>query len=449
MRSSSQYHPRQQLGFLDKPRSAPWFNTVLFVGFLLWLIWLPMPFGSVEGWARLILHAGAFGLTLVMGIQTLLGQREVKIPAGAVVGLGVIGLAMVQRLPVPGLQTVDDFYTRQAMVHLLAMVCLFVIGANFFTFERQAIWFARLFVAWGGVFALYAIMQHFIGQGSYAAFRKLLGTPFGTFVNRNHYAGMIELLAPLAVAMAAQQRRGIEDDVRWLYMVAAVVMLLSLALCASRGGWIAGAAGTLTAVALVVRMRSRWRGAALGSLLLIPLGVLVGVWWMGVDPLVSRLQAPGELPATADQVARHVIWKNTLMLVRERPLTGSGLGTFQIAYTRVDTSNGVNRVEQAHSDYLQLLAETGFIGFALGMVWLGWFLRRVRQGLRHRLEGVQTTEWRYVHVGAVSGCVAAFVHACFDFNWQIPSNAAYFVVLAALATTTPLVEQPIASLPED
>jgi hypothetical protein len=83
------------------------------------------------------------------------------------------------------------------------------------------------------------------------------------------------------------------------------------------------------------------------------------------------------------------------------------------------------------------------------MVWLGWFFRRVRQGLRHRLEGVQTTEWRYVHVGAVSGCVAAFVHACFDFNWQIPSNAAYFVVLAALATTTPLVEQPIASLPED
>ncbi len=436
MPSSTLHHLRQQLIPSDEVRSEPWYNTALFVGFLLWLVWLPLPFGSVEGWARLILHAGAFGLTLVLGIQTLFGQREVNLPAGAVIGLGVIGLALVQRLPVPGVQTVDDFYTRQATVHLLALVCLFVISANFFTSEKQATLFARVFVAWGGLFALYAIMQHFIGQGSYAAFRKLLGTPFGTFVNRNHYAGMIELLAPLAVAMAAQRRRGTDDDVRWLYTVAAVIMLLSLALCASRGGWIAGAAGTLTAVALAVRVQRRWRRAALGSLLLIPLGVLVGVWWMGVDPLVSRLQAPGELPATADQVARNIIWKNTLTLVRERPLTGSGLGTFQIAYTRVDTSNGVNRVEQAHNDYLQLLAETGLVGFALGMTWLGWFFRRVRHGFRSRSGKHQATEWTYIHLGAVSGCVAALVHACFDFNWQIPSNAAYFVVLAALATTT-------------
>jgi O-antigen ligase len=229
-------------------------------------------------------------------------------------------------------------------------------------------------------------------------------------------------------------------------VVAAVVMLLSLALCASRGGWIAGAAGTLTAVALAARVQRRWRRAALGSLSLIPLGVLVGVWWMGIDPLVSRLQAPGELPATADQVARNVIWKNTLMLVRERPLTGSGLGTFQIAYTRVDTSNGVNRVEQAHNDYLQLLAETGLVGFGLGMAWLGWFFRRVRQGFRRRSEERRAMEWTYVHLGAVSGCVAGLVHACFDFNWQIPSNAAYFVVLAALATTTPSPE-PLADIP--
>jgi O-antigen ligase len=453
MPSSALHHFRQRLDSPDEPYPASRFNAALFVGFLLWLVWLPMPFGSVEGWARLILHAGAFGLTLVLGIQTWLGQREVNLTAGAVIGLGVIGLALVQRLPVPGVQTVDDFYTRQATVHLLAMVCLFVVSANFFASEKQAVLFAYVFVAWGGLFALYAIMQHFIGQGSYAALRKLLGMPFGTFVNRNHYAGMIELLAPMAVALAAQRRRGTEDDVRWLYVVAAVVMLLSLALCASRGGWIAGAAGTLTAVALAARVQRRWRWAALGSLSLIPLGVLVGVWWMGIDPLVSRLQAPGELPATADQVARNVIWKNTLTLVRERPLTGSGLGTFQIAYTRVDTSNGVNRVEQAHNDYLQLLAETGLVGFALGMAWLGWFFRRVRQGFRRRSEERRATEWAtewtYVHLGTVSGCVAGLVHACFDFNWQIPSNAAYFVVLAALATTTPAPEPLADTPPED
>lgn len=448
MPSSALQQLRRQLGPSDETQSEPRSGWVLFLVFLLWLVWLPLPFGSVEGWARLIVHAGAFGLTLALGIQTLLGWRLVVVPVGAFLGLGVIGLALVQRLPVAGVQTVDDFYTRQATIHLLAMVCLFVVSANVFVSEERATLWARVFVAWGGVFALYAIMQHFIGQGSYVAFRKVLGTPFGTFVNRNHYAGMMEMLAPLAVAMAAHRRHGTDDDVRWLYVVAAVVMLLSLALCASRGGWIAGAAGTLTAVALAARGQRRWRRAALGGLLLIPLGVLGGIWWMGIDPLVSRLQGPGELPATADQVARNIIWKNTLTLVRERPLTGSGLGTFQIAYTRADTSNGVNRVEQAHNDYLQLLAETGFVGFALGMAWLGWFFWQVRQLLRRRSRLHRPTEWTYVHVGAVGGCVAALVHACFDFNWQIPSNAAYFVVLAALATR-PVSAVPPAAVPAE
>lgn len=410
-------------------------ETAVFVLLLLWLLWLPLPFGSVEGWARAIVHAGAFGLVVWLGVWTLLGRARPTINAGAAVGFGVVALGALQLLPVapPSLQTVDAFYTRQATVHLTAMVGLFLVSANLFAAEKFGVWLVRALAAWGGVFALYAVMQHFIGQGSYAAFRKLLATPFGTFVNRNHYAGYIEMLAPLAVALALQRRRGTDDDVRWLYVVAAVVMLLSLALCASRGGWIAGTAGVICAAAAAARTQRRLRRAATGGLLLIPLGVVVGVWWMGVEPLVSRLQPTENLPATADQVARNVIWKNALTLVRERPLTGSGLGTFQIAYTRVDTANGVNRVEQAHNDYLQLLVETGYVGFTLGVVWAAWFLRRVRRLWRSAAAG-DDPERRLARIGAVGGCVASLVHGFFDFNWQIPSNAAYFVVLAALAT---------------
>ncbi len=423
-------------------------ETTVLIVFILWLIWLPLPFGSVEGWARIIVHAGAFGLAAWLGAEALLGRRELALNAGALIGFGLALLALAQLLPfAPAfLRTADAFYTRQAALHLTALICLFIASATLFRARGAGVLVARALVAWGAIFALYAIMQHFIGQGSYAAFRKLLATPFGTFVNRNHYAGMIEMLAPLAIALAAQRRRGADDDARWLYVVAAVVMLLSLAICASRGGWIAGIAGALSAVALAARSQRRLRQAATGSLLLIPLGVVVGIWWMGVDPLVSRLQSAEDLPATADQVARNVIWKNTLTLVRERPIAGSGLGTFQIAYTRVDTSNGVNRVEQAHNDYLQLLAETGLIGFALGLAWLGWFLRRSRQALRAGASARQTPEWRLIQIGALSGCVASLAHAFFDFNWQIPSNAAYFVVLAALATAD---SQPADWLGED
>ncbi|OYT69658.1 MAG: hypothetical protein CFK52_13270 [Chloracidobacterium sp. CP2_5A] len=422
-------------GFRDRAAPLPEgrAETTVFVVFILWLIWLPLPFGSVEGWARVILHAGAFGLAAWLGAQALLQRRELVINGGAALGFGLTLLALAQLLPfAPAfLRTTDAFYTRQAAVHLAALICLFIASANLLRAPSAGVWLARALVAWGAIFALYAIMQHFIGQGSYAAFRKLLATPFGTFVNRNHYAGMIEMLAPLAIALAAQRRRGADDDARWLYAVAAAVMLLSLAICASRGGWIAGLAGALSAGALVARSQRRLRRAALGSLLLIPLSVVLGVWWMGVDPLVSRLQATEDLPATADQVARNVIWKNTLTLIRERPIAGSGLGTFQIAYTRVDTSNGVNRVEQAHNDYLQLLAETGLLGFALGLAWLGWFLRRA---LRAGASARRNPEWRLVQIGALSGCIASLAHAFFDFNWQIPSNAAYFLTLAALAT---------------
>ncbi len=409
-------------------------ETVVFVLFLLWLLWLPLPFGSVEGWARAIVHTGAFGLVIWLGAWTVAGRAHPILPAGIVPGFGVIALALLQLWPsAPAfLHTVDAFYTRQATVHLTALVCLFLVSAHLFTAEKRCLWLGRIFIAWGGIFALYAVMQHFIGQGSYAAFRKLLATPFGTFVNRNHYAGFIEMLAPLAVALAMHRRRGTDDDIRWLYVTAAVVMLLSLALCASRGGWIAGTIGVLWTVILGVQSHRR-RQVTTGGLLLIPLGVAAGMWWMGIEPLVNRLQPTEDLPATADQVARHVIWKHALTLVRERPLTGSGLGTFQIAYTRVDTANGINRVEQAHNDYLQFLVETGYVGLTLGLIWMGWFFRRARR-IRGSAAGSHNPELRLIRIGAFGGCVALFVHGLFDFNWQIPSNAAYFVVLAALAT---------------
>jgi hypothetical protein len=58
-----------------------------------------------------------------------------------------------------------------------------------------------------------------------------------------------------------------------------------------------------------------------------------------------------------ERFSRRDIWGATIAMIRDHPVTGVGLGAFQVAYPRYDPSSGTQRVEQSHNDYLQILAD--------------------------------------------------------------------------------------------
>jgi O-antigen ligase len=171
-------------------------------------------------------------------------------------------------------------------------------------------------------------------------------------------------------------------------------------------------------------------GLAFG-LIVVLIGGTVAV---GGSDVFTRLlgTASAEDPTTG----RSHFWRVTLDVIKAYPVIGSGLGSFSVIYTRYDTRNGYLRLEQAHNDYLQVLADGGLVGGALGIAFI---LILFRQGFTRRETDDKFR--RGVATGALAGCFAVLVHSFFDFTLHTTANALLFLILAALATQDSRVDQ--------
>jgi O-antigen ligase len=106
---------------------------------------------------------------------------------------------------------------------------------------------------------------------------------------------------------------------------------------------------------------------------------------------------------------------------------GAGLGAFPQAYTRFDTLGGYERAEQAHNDYLQILADAGIVGLILGGLFLFAFFRQGFESSR-----VGNTFRKGVAAGAFAGCFGVLVHSVFDFVLHVTAVSVLFITLLAM-----------------
>jgi O-antigen ligase len=158
------------------------------------------------------------------------------------------------------------------------------------------------------------------------------------------------------------------------------------------------------------------------------LGVAGMVLWVGSDPAVSRFETLGKEYTDTGQ-NRISIWRDTLTLIHQHPLLGTGLGTFSVAYTSVQTAFLDLLVDHAHSDYLEVVSELGLPGGILVFGSIFWILARAVRRYRK-------TEDRFaasVYLGCIGSISAILVHGLADFNLYIPANALVFTVALALA----------------
>jgi O-antigen ligase len=113
----------------------------------------------------------------------------------------------------------------------------------------------------------------------------------------------------------------------------------------------------------------------------------------------------------------------------DHPMIGAGLDAYGVAFTRYDTWNGVFRIERAHNDYLQILAEGGILGIACVATFLYVFFRKGFRTIAAAGYGFR----RDVAIGAMAGCTGILVHSFVDFPLRTWSNSFFFLLLVALA----------------
>jgi len=123
---------------------------------------------------------------------------------------------------------------------------------------------------------------------------------------------------------------------------------------------------------------------------------------------------------------RLAVWQDALRLAADSPLVGIGLASFHDAFPRLKRIDGLERIEHAENEYVELLAETGASGLGLAAAAAFFLLARGAANAR-----AAAPIPRGLATGALSGLAALAVHNALDFNLRIPSNAALAALLAA------------------
>lgn len=419
-------------------------------GFLVAVVVAALAHGAVEPWSVSVFEGMVVVLLLLWSIKVVADKRlKLSIPHTAMPIAALAAVGLVQSVAFTDgtgrwlSLSRNVGYTRAAVTVLIFLLISFLIASNFFASRERLSALGHFLVIYGLAMALFALVQHFSWNGRFFWLRPTEATtPFGPFANHNHFAGYMELLIPVPLALIIT--RAVTTELRVLYGFAAIMMGVAAVLSLSRGGIISIAAAMMFLVLMSVRLpRQRGKTAArkglpqLASQAAVVIAIVAvisaGIFWIGADPVINRM-TQGQPPSGDSQKetffsSRGWVWRDTVTMIRSNPLLGVGLGAYETAFSIYTKSDGSLRVPQSHNDYLQVVADCGVVGGLIALWFIVSVFRAVARGTRSR-----DPLYAGLALGSGAGLFAILVHSLFDFNLQLPSNALLFLLLSAVAT---------------
>lgn len=435
-------------------------SLVIYASLLGLIVFAAIPYGTAEAWWKAFFVCAIFSISILWIVDGYLtgswrtGAEMLILPLlflSAFAVLQTISLPASAASPAEISQPIwnsisaDPFATRFFVVQFLAVILAGAMLSRYAMSDARAQALVHVIICVVVASALFGILrqtsQHQLGFGL-----PLLGVGqgYGQFINRNHFAFLMEMGFGLTLGMILG--RAVSSERALLYLGALIPIWVALVLSNSRGGLLAMLAQVISAgflFAISVRPSARNHGvlrfllswpARVGLLVVLIVAVLWGTLWLGGDSLVNRLEA-GKFefnPAAAElrqNARRNQIWRATWQMFAAHPIVGVGLGGYWAAIPTFHDASGTITPQEAHNDYLELLASGGLIGFACGIWFLVVLFRRVRENFQHSFGFRQAAVF-----GATLGMIGVAVHSLVDFGLHMLVNAVIFAALIAIAT---------------
>lgn len=465
-------------------KSSSLFEQRLFHALLILLVCLPLPMASNRPWAEALFEV----CVVVMALLWLRGwQRGVVEPGAAfsaarpmlwLLLLWLLYLAFTL-LPLPlsmrsllSPQNVTLYqsagieqwaplsvYPYAGFLYWLKSVGYVLVFALVLLLvnSKQRLVILAYTLVFNGLFqAIYGSLMTLSGMEYGFFFKKVdpsLGVATGTFVNRNHLAGYLEMTLAMGIGLLMATWSSSDRIRTWrqrlqslatlllspklVLRLVLAMMVIALVLTRSRMGNTAFFSSLLVAGSVCLlafraqstsvrqmfkRSETRSTVILLASLMVIDL-FIVGTWF-GVEKVVERIEQ-SSVSHDADRVE---VSLNTIRLWQDFPLVGSGGGSFHAVYPRYRPGSIGAYYDHAHEDYLEIAADTGVIGLGLLSMAVLMSLIAAITALYRRRDPLM----RGMAFASVMGITALLIHSTVDFNLQIPANSATFMVVLAL-----------------
>lgn len=427
-------------------------ERILIISVLALLIWLPLPMGSNRDWAigLFVCLVGLLSLGwYLLQHFGLLYRSHSK--SAAVTRTPLMLLCLVQAwvgLQWLGSFTADSAATFRSLLLGVSYCLLFALIIQLFNTRKHLTLLLAVLVLSGTIQAFWGAYMTLSGTEWLLFGPKInaIGSASGTFINRNHLAGYLEITMACSIGLLLALRDG--KPFNWVntlslligpkarLRLALIIMVIALVLTRSRSGNFAFFTSLLVVGGLYVLLEKRHRLRnllILASIILIDL--LIISQYFGLEQLGQRLiHTQINLDVSAGVALQSTENRSSLVhygvaMLQEAPLIGIGAGSFEAAFQRWPGSELPEHFDHLHNDYLEFAIE---YGVPVTLILAAFVVLALMQALR-ALRNHQSSYRSGVGFGATMGIVALLIHSATDFNLQIPANAASFVVLCAIA----------------
>lgn len=341
--------------------------------------------------------------------------------------------------------SIDPNATRMMTAQLVMAALCYLLGAHFFHDRRSLTWLCVFLTLNGVALSLFGIVQKLSGTpGMIYGFIPVRGMVFGPYVNRNIASGLLVMCLAAAIMLTVRlfqegsssshhYRRDWwksflhvvhELDAKKIAAVSAVIFIVAGVIASlSRGGTLSVLAGLLVA-SLMMGIHNRNSRSSNRSLIFLGMALTLGlglVAWLGFgEQILERFE-----DAERSENARVENWRDTMSLIPEQWLLGSGLHTYQHVHRPYRSSPERYLFVFAENQFFQALLDGGIIGLGLLLGMLAWTIYYIQYLMRSR-----HSEFGFI-VALLGGSALAAetVSASFDFGLYIPANTLTFAVL--------------------
>ena len=444
---------------------------------LLWaysllILWLPLPVGSNRVVSAAFFELAVFSLMLIWCVQYW--RRLRSLPSLFtyakpifIVWLLLIGLIILQITPLPfswvewlspqsavlkllaydditpswGMLSVDPHSTMLALQRTTAYLIFFILTLLLVRNSSHYRWLAVVLLTSGCFQALYGSLMVLSGLEYGFIFEKIYyrNVATGTFINRNNFANYLVITAAVGVGLLLSKTsvdvkqtllEKLRSMVNWLMSgniwirFALIIIATGIVLSRSRMGNVAFISSLIISGFLFLWLkRYLTKGTLFLIISILVIDLLIVGSLVGVDRVVERVQSTSLEAEHRDEAV-----EDTLRYWRDFPLIGSGGGSYYTTFPRYKDGIVGLYYDHAHNDYLEIASEYGLFGpllLALIPILTLWKLIPIYQKTDDGpIKGISFT--------LMMATLALFTHAIVDFNFQIPANAATYVVILAL-----------------
>lgn len=431
-------------------------SSAIFFFLNLILIFSGVAFGAVDVWSFGVLAIFACVIGILWCADSW-QKKEFRFSANPLqvplIGLIVIGcvqllplrntakLSELLNIPAVSALSFDPYSTRFFVIQLLVYLIFFAAALAFINTQKRLRSIVLTVIVFGGLMAFFGILQRLASPDAIYGLRPTpQAIPFASFINQHHFAAFMNMTLGLTLGLLFG--KATKKDKNILLVIAAFFMLIGLVFTGSRGGILSflGVLGFL----LIPKLLGKGEESEaqnkhnVRNKLIIVAGIAAGI--IGLVGVVSFLGGDSSLlrgvglqgGQTDISSGRTHFWGVAVQIFLANPIIGAGLNAFGAAFTQYDTWNGNYRIEQAHNDYLQILADAGVVGFAC----IAGFIYLLFKKSLPNLDSAHSNYRRSAANGALAGCFGILIHSFFDFPLRTPSNAFFFLVLAAVATVS-------------